>query len=395
MNRISRELEIEIIVLWLEGHVRDDIAKTLGVSGSTVTEVTSALPESLARLRELNQYFRKIGLSALALRMLLEKIQQEVAEGLNPEELPRFVEYAVKTATDANYELRAVVAAAERVAQLEEQSGMPYPQAIKEYETKTRQNNRLTAENEEKQRENQNLDLRNSELHRECVKARREHRKMLRQAHVTEKEISISKETQRQLQKLNIDFGDVRKLSRCVSFIKESGGNPEVFFTMVDKYDSAKEALGVVKNDLHERQSELELTVNHVNNTRFAAEREHDRMLRNKAAADAWPNRVNYLRQIASSWETHLERVRADTGRQLCFHDAIIEQNVRNLRLNPENAAHYRLQKAAELRFQEFEENIKAHAVEMLERFSSSLTDPSKTTSKVGSYDDNATLEHT
>jgi hypothetical protein len=137
MNRSARELEMRIVGLWLEGWSRDSIAEELWILASVVTDLTSALPASLEALRELKRYFRKIGLSALTLRLVFEKMLREVGEEFKVELSPRLVEYAVRAAKDKKYEINAVVGAAKKLVELEEQAGMPYPEAITKYEAIT------------------------------------------------------------------------------------------------------------------------------------------------------------------------------------------------------------------------------------------------------------------
>jgi hypothetical protein len=388
MNRLSRDQEIAIIGLWLEGKARDAIAEDLGISGSTVTDVISALPASLGKLRELNQYFRKTGLPALALSQLLKRVTEEVGEGLKPEALPTLVEYAVKAAENANYKLTAVVDAAAKIIQLETQSGQTYPEALKEYESKINENKRLQAEIDEKHRKNQHLTLTNSKLRKERCEAKRERRHQMRQARVTEKEIRDFKEAKLQLHRAGIDLSDARKLYRCINFMKESGGNPAELNRMAQENGSANDQLATVKKELKDKQDELALNKEAILKARTAAENEYHRMLTNRDAANEWQNRADYYRGTALSWEAYLGQVIAATQRQMCVHDAIVEQNIRNIGLNPEDAADYRLQKAAELRLREMEETAKTHAVDLLKQLSPSFTGSPKPLNHQGNHAD-------
>ena len=367
MNRLTRQQELAIIIAWLLGDGRDKVASDLDVSGSTVSAVVAHLPAALLELRELNQYFRKLGVSALTLSLVFKEILQH-GEGLSVEELPKLVAYAIKASKDSNHEIEAVVSADHRLSRLEEQAGKTYPEAISEYEAKTAVSKRLDEENAKKLENNRKLEEKGLKFKKENAEARREHRRILHQSHLTERDIVAFNNVERQLSEFELNFEDAEMLAKYIGFVKRSNCPPQEFSRMVQEYMSVKEAVCTANSDLQEMQLKQEATKADTASIRWAADREQERFQKYKYAGDYWQNRANYFIQTAKWWEAHLNKVIADTQKQQCYHDAIIEQIIKNQKMNPETAAEYRRLKKVDLIHQNFQEYIRTLELNTLQK---------------------------
>jgi hypothetical protein len=307
LNRSSRELEIKIIGLWLEGNSRDFIAQSLGVSGSTVTDIVDPLPKSLGELKEQNFLFKKAGLQVSTLRETLQIIALKAPEGFNPERLPNIVEYSFRAAADKNYQMDAVLNASTRLIQLEKQTGKDYPEAISEFEEKASLNKKLDEEIQQEQRKNHNLKKINTELNQQIEINRQRNKRMLNEADVTEKDIAAFSETRKTLQRIGIDICHNQELIK-----------------LAKEHVSLKQANKAERNELQEIRAEEKETIIECENARLTANKENERAISNKAMADSLQKIVEYRNIQAFQLGCQLTDLNAKIQKGKCTHDAIL-----------------------------------------------------------------------
>jgi len=243
MRRISSQTERRIIELWIKGIPRDTIARRTAVSGSTVSKVISQLPECLGELRKLSVELRKIN-SSPSEALKGAKLLSELADlRVELDQLADFIKAVKKLSRKAEYQPKQLVESAMKLSDLEEKSGNPYPEAIKEFESKTKQTKKLKEKI--------------SDLQREIENKEEERRQKLKQNKTTEKEIKYVKELRQNLRKYGISPTDAEGLQRYLKNMKETGGNPKKFVKFTRTHGSLKGRLTYLENQKQLKTLEL------------------------------------------------------------------------------------------------------------------------------------------
>jgi chromosome segregation ATPase len=231
MNRISSEIEKKIVEMWFEGFSRDDTARSVGVSGSTVSAVVNSLPPCLIQLRDLSVALRKLGLLPVDALKGVNVLEQLAPEGVAPEQIPLYIVAFKKMSTKAGYQPEKLTKAAIKVMEFETQADKAYPEALKDFETTNSQNSELKEKNKELEETNSKLQLR--------IKGNKELQKhTLKQAKMAPKEISEVNALKAGLRKHEIDLHDATKLRNFLGNMKETGCDPKQFVSFTNRYGS-------------------------------------------------------------------------------------------------------------------------------------------------------------
>lgn len=244
MREISFQTIKRTIELYFKGHKRDVIARKTGVSTGTVSNVMNLLPGSLKELRTLSVELRKSGKS---LHEALEgaKLCRQLKEmNVEPDQLSDFIRAVKKLSRNAGYQPKQVVQSAIVLSDLEEKSGKSYPEAIKEFEAKTEQT--------------QKLERTKLKLGKEIEKKDKEREQKLRLNRTTEKEIRYVKELRQELRKQGISLTDAESLEKYLRNMQETGGNPRKFVKFTRKHGSLKGRLTYLENQKQKKTLELD-----------------------------------------------------------------------------------------------------------------------------------------
>jgi hypothetical protein len=243
MKRISSELEERVIDLWIDGHSRDQIAKTLHISGSTVSSIVSSLPKNLEILRDLRLELRKINLlptDSLEGARLISEIRQL---GVEPNQVRISIQAVKKIAEDSGYQPKQVIQAEMKLSRLEQESGKPYSEAIKGFEANAQLN--------------KNLKQDNLRLQLEIGQNKLERKQTLKKARIAEKEITYVKELKSEFRCYGVDLEDAESLRKYLGNMKETRCNPKRFMCFTKKHGSINGRLSYLKAEVQKESINL------------------------------------------------------------------------------------------------------------------------------------------
>lgn len=292
MRRISSQTERRIIELWIKGIPRDTIARRTAVSGSTVSKVISQLPECLGELRKLSVELRKIN-SSPSEALKGAKLLSELADlRVELDQLADFIKAVKKLSRKAEYQPKQLVESAMKLSDLEEKSGNPYPEAIKEFESKTKQTKKLKEKI--------------SDLQREIENKEEERRQKLKQNKTTEKEIKYVKELRQNLRKYGISPTDAEGLQRYLKNMKETGGNPKKFVKFTRTHGSLKGRLTYLENQKQLKTLELNTMKRDIETMETEVSKRRIDLSRLTGEKDRTIKRLEELKkEIQEQWKKH------------------------------------------------------------------------------------------
>jgi hypothetical protein len=270
------------------------------------------------------------------------------------------LELAGEESKYSNHMVDTVVAADNRLSKLEEETGKKYPEVIDEYEAKVAASKKLDEEHAKKLADNRQLEQKGLEIKKKNTDAKREKRRILKDSRLTESDVAAFNDTRNSLAKFGYTFEDMKTLAKHISFIKNSECTPKEFSSMVKKYSSIKEAVEAANEALQETQLKLQLAKNDEERTRQASCNEQKRSKENKVAANLWEERAKHFAQTAVWWEDRLNKINWAIQLQQIYHSAIIEQIIKDQKMNPETAARYRDLKKMDLIDQTLQEYTNA-----------------------------------
>lgn len=235
MEKISQFTKNRIYELWFNGVPRDAIAQQVGVSGSTVSENISNLPENLGDLRKLSTELLKSHLSVSEAKKGVELLSKLAQLGVGSDQLQEFIQATEKTCKEATYEPKEVVQGAIRLATLEAKQGKSYPEILQDFQTKINNVERL------KKRE--------QELIQNVVEEEKERKQALARNKLTEEEIEHVKTLRQNLRKHSVTLENVESLQRYLENMQETGGNPRGFVQFTEKQGSLKRNLAQLRGE--------------------------------------------------------------------------------------------------------------------------------------------------
>lgn len=234
---------MKIFELYFQGYPRDEIAKILMIGEGTVTERLKILPSSVQFLRDLGKAMRRLDLvpqEALKGVNLLELLAKY---GIAVEELPTSLEAIRKVSVQAGYEPQKLVQATIKLADLENQAGAPYPEALKKFETLTQ--HITEAENE------------HSQLLLEIQESKRLRNAALKQAKTTSQELSEFLDCKAALHEYGMEIRDAVTLRRGLDNIREAGGNAKRLVSLIKKHRSIAKLVAYFERQLPKKQDEF------------------------------------------------------------------------------------------------------------------------------------------
>jgi predicted nuclease with TOPRIM domain len=219
-----------ILEKWFQGLPRDVIARREHLSGSTVSNIISIVPESIEPLRPLSVELRKLKISpsdALGGVKLLAKLQNL---GVQPSQLSSGIRAVRKLAMKEEIDPPELVQSAVELRELEDQAGKPYPEALTEYQKLVKRSDRLKAktrgQKQELRRVKVECQTQRERLHRlqkECGDAQRRHD----QLRASEDELRAHGLHPRDFDTVNNFLNEIRRLAGdaagVVKVVKEWG----------------------------------------------------------------------------------------------------------------------------------------------------------------------------
>lgn len=244
LNRISSEVEARIIEMWFQGFTRDEISRALKVGGGTVSAVVNSLPVCLKPLRDLSRTLRKLNLLPNDALKGVNLLQLLTERGVTPEQIPISLEAIRKTSIEAGYEPENVIQASIKIADLENQSGKTYPEALKEFEKLTQQIPPLKQEK--------------LQLQLETKENRRLRNETLEQAKTTPQELSEFFDCKTALRRHGMNINDAKTVRKVLDNIKEANGNPKHVVSLIKKHGSISKLVAYFERQLPTKKDELE-----------------------------------------------------------------------------------------------------------------------------------------
>ena len=243
MRRIYSQDEKRIIELWFEGVSRDEIAKRVHKSGSTVSSVTASLPPCLQPLRDLSVELTKCKISAFEASKGAKLLSKLGEPGIDLAQVPRFIQTVNKLSERSDYEPKQIVTAAIQLSKLEEDSGKSYLEVKKEFETNLK--------------ENSELNRKNSALRNGIVQLERTRKRKLTQCKVTEKRLKDYTETKQYLRRYGITLTDPGALRAYLENMRQTGGKPANFAKFTRNFGSLSGRITYLTNQKQARAKEL------------------------------------------------------------------------------------------------------------------------------------------
>ena len=243
MRTIYSGDEKRIIELWFEGVSRDEIAKRVHKSGSTVSSVTASLPPSLPPLRDLSMELAKCKISAFEASKGARMLSKLGELGIDLAQVPRFIQTVNKLSERSDYEPKQIVAAAIQLSKLEENSGKSYLEAKKEFETNLKEKSEMNREI--------------SALQNGIVQLERARKGKLKQCNVTEKTLKDYTETKQYLRRYGITLTDPGALRAYLENMRQTEGKPANFAKFTRNFGSLGGRITYLTNQKQARAKEL------------------------------------------------------------------------------------------------------------------------------------------
>lgn len=335
MTKITPEMEQRIFELWFSGEPRDNIARKLRISGYTVSERVNRLPECLTPLRDLSVELRKLDLLPVDALQGVEALRQLAEIGVKPEQIPSFVQAVQKISTEAGYQPEQVIQAAIKLSEIETQSGKTYLEATKDFETLTQENAGLKQEN--------------TRLQREILENKKKRKQTLKQANMTETEISRVNLLNARLRSHGVDLYDTENLLKFLVNLKEMKFNPRRFVSLSKKHDSLTRSLSRISAEIQEKSLTLVALRREIQTERTTISELQSTIRYCQEAA----TKANYIKSQleaeVNSKSTVLWNLNADIAEKERVRQALVIQNARLSGVPESEIQEYQLQKRLEL----------------------------------------------
>ena len=228
MNTVSDEIRRRIFELWLQGVSRDEIARRVNVSGSTVSAVVASWPASLMHLRDLAKVLKKLNcdpkdaLEGVIIRNAL------FARGLDSKNMLRLIEGYDRISSATGFQVKELYEAVVRLAKLELEAGKHYKKALVDFERANR--------------ENVEAESKNADLLSEIKKNEEVLVKTYELAKVAPQDIADYQRLKLEFEKKEMNLLDIGDVNTYVVNMRESGNNPQQFIEMCKNHQVLKKS---------------------------------------------------------------------------------------------------------------------------------------------------------
>jgi chromosome segregation ATPase len=239
------------------------------------------------------------------------------------EQVSLFLETIKKSSVQAQCQPNEVIQACIKLTDLENQSGKPYPQALKEYQTMTQQTPKIK----------QGI----SKLKLALRRARRSYKKAFEEAKTTPQALSEFHDCKAALRRDGLDIEDSKTDRKILDNYKEAGGDAKHLVSLVKKHDSIPKLVAHLDEQLLTKQNEL---TNLLSQTRehqqiISQLREEQKQLEftsnsQKNAINSNNYQLNLLQANIAELEKRREALITWIGKQL----DLPQEEIENLRLN-------------------------------------------------------------
>jgi len=229
--------------MWFQGFSRDETARILMVGEGTVSGIWDSLPRCLEPLRDLSKTLRKLNLLPNDALKGVNLLQILAEVGVTPEQISISLGAIRKVSIEAGYQPEKVIQASIKLADLENQSGKTYPEALTVFRTLTQQIPELKQEK--------------SQLHLEIEENRRSRNEALEQARTTPQELSEFFDCKAAFRGYGMNINDVQTVRKVLDNITEAGGNAKHFVSLIKKHGSIAKSVAYFERQLPIKQNEL------------------------------------------------------------------------------------------------------------------------------------------
>ena len=250
MNRVSRDIEKHVFEMHFDGIPRDTIARQLGISPATVSEIISTLPPSLSPLRDLSKELRKNNMIARDALQGVNILNLLRTLGTQPEQFTSLLQAVIKISTDNKWKPKEVIQAGAKLTELEKQSGKPYAEAIREFEM-------INERTPKKKQQNKRLNARNKQLQAQIRKNEERQAQTFEAANVAPEEISKFKEQKAKIRQNGLKLNDYDTIFKLLENVREAGGDAKRLVSLVKKVGSLKRNVTDLQKIIEEEKSEL------------------------------------------------------------------------------------------------------------------------------------------
>lgn len=328
MDRVYSEVDAKIFEMWAQGDSRDETARATGTSQGHVSAKWATIPASFRPLRDLAVALRKLNFlpnDALRGTDLLQLLTQY---GITHEKIILFLETVRKASVEAGYQPEKVIQAHMELTDLENKSGKPYTEALKEYQTLAQQ---LLEERKEKSQ----LELETKENKRLCDEA-------LEQAKTTPGQISEFQYCKASYGEYGMDIDDAETVRRVLDNIKEADGNPKRLISLVKRHGSLTRSLANVERQLPIRQAEHESLVSQNRKDLQTVTQRQKEKEQLQIIIDRQRNDINFNNH-------QLSLIRADIEEKERYRQALIDWISKQKNLSQEETENLRVESQYEI----------------------------------------------
>lgn len=323
LNRIPPEADAKIFESWVQGLSRDETARISMASEGTVSAKWASLPRCFEPLRDLAKALRKLNLTPLDALKGVELLQVLTEHGMRPEQIRISLEAIRKASTEERYQPKSVIEASIKLANLENRSGMEYPEALKRFETVTQKISELEQEN--------------SQLQIEIEENRLVRNDTLEKAETAPQELSEFSDCKAALRRYGININDAETLRKLVDNFQEAGGNAKHLVSLVKKHGSIAKLVAYLERQLPMRQDELADLLSHIRDYRKIVFQLQEKQKELESDINSQKNAINYnnyqlylIRANIAELERRRQALITWIGKRL----QLPQEEIENLRLN-------------------------------------------------------------
>ncbi len=217
--------------------------------------------------------------------------------GIGLHELENFVETSKKLAERTDFEPNQVIQAAMALSNLESESGKSYPEALQDFEAKTRRNERLKEKNRQLEKER---------------------KQKLAQSKITEGEIDYNMHLRQNLQRYGVTLDDAERLLQYLENMRETNEDPKQFIKYTEKFGSLERRLNWLENQERLKEDVL-------NTQEDQIEHQSNAIKNSQAELSTLQDKIGNRKQIHESLQQQDDEIQERIQQQLRILSGLLE----------------------------------------------------------------------
>jgi chromosome segregation ATPase len=335
------------------GFPRDTIARQLGISPATVSDILSILPPSLAPLRDLSKELRKNNMIARDAMLGVRILNMLRTLGVQPEQFSSSLQAVIKMSTDNKWKPAEVIQAGTKLTELEKQSGKPYVEAIKEFEMINEKTNK-------KKQQNKRLNARNKQLQTQIRKNEERQAQTFEAANVAPEEISKFKEQKAKIRQNGLKLNDYDTINNLLENVREAGGDAKQLVSLVRKTGSLKRNITDLQKIIEEEKRELASIKTQKETVELEFSQKHNQKAELENEIQSKHNILTYQNRQIQVGHAQLHNIRANLERFNSLRKEAIAQIGRWTGMDPLEIQRLQLTADFDLAYQSLYKRFKA-----------------------------------